>query len=153
MNILVTGGSSGLGKQLVNDLLSYNHTIFYTYNQNEVSFDNLNVKSFKVDFNNLIELDDFLLQIRDLQIDVLINNYFNKIDKMHAHKLDRQSILLGVLGNVIPTIEITNSILATMRKKRKGLIINVLTDYLKSSTPIGLSKYNAEKSYLEKFIS
>jgi short-subunit dehydrogenase len=152
MNILVTGGSGGLGKQIVNDLLCYNHTIYYTYNQNEVSFDNLNVKSFKVDFTNLLELDDFLFQIRDLQIDVLINNYFNKIEKKHAHKLNRIEILEGTRNNIVPTIAITNCVIASMRKNKKGKIINILTDYLKSSAPTGLSKYVAEKVYLEAFM-
>ena len=152
MNILVTGGSGGLGNQLVNDLLNLGHTVFFTYNQNKLIFDNENAKSLKVDFANFSELEYFLLQLKDMKIDILINNFFNKIEKKHAHKLNKEEILTGTLSNIVPTIGITNCVIASMRKNKKGKIINILTDYLKSSAPTGLSKYIAEKSYLEAFM-
>jgi len=66
--------------------------------------------------------------------------------------LNKEEILNGTLNNIIPTIEITNSVIASMRKNKKGKIVNILTDYLKNSAPIGLSKYVAEKSYIESFM-
>ena len=152
MNILITGGSGGLGKQIVTDLLKLGHDVYYTYNQRKVMINNENAKSIKVDFRDQNELVIFLNTIEQLNIDVLINNYFNKITKNHAHKLNRDLLLAGIIGNVIPTIEITNQVVKNMRKQRKGLIINILTDYLKSKTPTGISQYASEKAYLEKFM-
>lgn len=152
MNILVTGGSTGLGAHLVNDILNLGHKVFFTYNRTTPLINRPNCVPFKIDFSNSDELKIFLTEIKHWEIDILINNFFNPIDKSHAHKLNRELILYGISRNVIPTIEITNCILTSMRQNRSGKIINILTDYLLDTIPTGLSQYVAEKSYIESFM-
>ena len=69
MNILVTGGSSGLGKAIVEKLSSDKKScLFYLYN----SIDNAksiclkynNAISLKCDFTNEVDLDGFLNKIK-----------------------------------------------------------------------------------------
>ena len=83
MKILITGGSSGLGKSLVEELSKNkkNH-IYFTYNRSEKSaseicIENKNTCKIKCDLNDKIELDEFILKIRKLDLDILINNYYS----------------------------------------------------------------------------
>ena len=94
MNILVTGGASGLGKSITEKLSNNkNYTIYFTFcnskeNASKISSNFPNSKAIKCDFNDLKTVNSLCEMIPDLNLDVLINNaysgdfitkHFNKI--------------------------------------------------------------------------
>ena len=154
MNILITGGSSGLGKNVV-EILSHKekHKIFFTYNKNDNAAIALkersnNVIPIKLNFCDENDIKSFLNEIPMMDLDVLINNaYVGALSPTHFHKIEAVDFLNSFQENIIPTIQITQKAIITFKKKRFGKIINILTDYI-SNPPIGYSTYVSNKAYL-----
>tara|TARA_B110000003_G_scaffold271262_1_gene305150 strand:+ start:894 stop:1610 length:717 start_codon:yes stop_codon:yes gene_type:complete len=163
MNILVTGGSSGLGKSIVEKLsLDKKNHIYFTYNNSIESSENIcskypNATSIKCDFTNKLELDIFLENLKKLNISVLINNFYSwpKNPLMpgtfltkNFHKMDENIFVDEFKNNIIPNILITQEAIKYFRIKKYGKIITILSSFLDSPT-IGSSIYISNKNYLK----
>ena len=112
MKVLITGGSSGLGKSIL-EIISLSHEVYFTYNNsiksaNEITDKFKNSFSYKCDFTNEIELKDFLNKVKNIDFDVLINNYYsgNFLGK-HFSNTDSSDFLDVYKNNIIPVIDIT----------------------------------------------
>ena len=163
MNILVTGGSSGLGKSLVEKLCSNKrNVVYFSYNN---SLDNAksiclkfdNAVSLKCDFTDENELSAFLVRVKTLNLDVLINNFYSwpKNPLMpgtfltkNFHKLEKNLFIDEFKNNIIPSILITQEIIRCFRVRKYGKIVTVLSSFLDSPT-VGSSIYISNKNYLK----
>ena len=157
MNILITGGASGLGKAITETLAENKHnTVYFTYSKSEESAKKIksifeNTISIKCDFSEPSELLSLKEQIKEMDLDALVNNaYCSKINQMHFHKSPPVDFLTDFKDNIIPTIIITQEVIKLFRKKKNGKIITILSSYLSNVPPIGLSSYVANKAYLGK---
>jgi len=156
MNILVTGGASGLGKAITSLLAadSTNH-IYFTFSNSiveakQIEHDFQNASSIKCDFSSPEDVTTLTSKMPQMNLDVLINNaYANGITAKHFRKINTCDILESFKNNIIPTLEITQEALRTFRKERKGKIITILTSAITNVPPIGWSVYVANKAYLE----
>lgn len=157
MNILVTGGTSGLGKALVERfVVEKENRVLFTYCSNKTSAEEMmarmdNVSACQVDYSNEESVDSFVCQISQQQIDVLINNvYSGKAQGTHFHKTDSADFEASFHENIIPFIKINQACIAGMRKRRYGKIVNILTSYLIDVPPTGFSVYTATKAYIRQ---
>lgn len=155
MNILITGGASGLGEAVTKKLASNaSHKIFFTYSNsaaNAKSIENefSNCEGIKCNFKNSEEVSALAEKISVMDIDVLINNAIsNPITIKHFQRTDISVFRDGFLYNVLPLIQITQKAIVHFRKKKFGKIINVLSSYVMNTPPAGLSEYVAAKSYI-----
>jgi NAD(P)-dependent dehydrogenase (short-subunit alcohol dehydrogenase family) len=154
MNVLITGGASGLGYSIT-EVLSKSKkvdNIYITYNnslENAKRLEkNTKVIALKCDFSKPEDIFNLVNQIKNLDIDVLINNAFSNIVKKHFHKIEPDVFKNNFQVNILPTLLITQEVITQFRKKKFGKIITVLTSYLFNKPPIGLSEYVASKSFL-----
>ena len=157
MNILITGGASGLGKYITETLAeNKNNTVYFTYSKSEEKAKKIkssfkNTISIKCDFSEPSELLSLEDRIKDMDLDVLINNaYCGKINQMHFHKYPPIDFLKDFTDNIIPTITVTQAVIKWFRKKKNGKIITILSSGLSNVPPTGMSSYIANKAYLEK---
>src|SRR6185312_1403721 len=137
MNILVTGGASGLGKAIVEKLASSaDNFVYFTYCHSKSAADELmakfsNTKALFCDFGNEESINELTKVISELKIEVLINNAHSlPINKQHFHKTDVSVFEAGFKNNILPLIKITQSAISVFRKQKTGKIITILTSAL-----------------------
>jgi len=137
MKILVTGGSSGLGKALVVEMAGdKDNDILFTYcHHEEISYrlskEYSNVKGIHVDFTNSDSVDAFTDYLSSERIEVLVNNaYIGNPVGTYFHKTNPDDYMSAFKDNVFPLIKITQSCITGMRRRKFGKIINILTSYL-----------------------
>lgn len=158
MNILITGGSSGLGRCLVEKLAANNENIVYfTYNSkkkqaNEIASKYINVRCVRLDYCDMEAVNAFVEnEIPCMDLDILVNNaYVGLPNGTYFHKTELSDFLESFEQNLLPTIRITQGCISGFRKKKSGRIINVLTSYLIDLPPMGFSIYSANKAYLSQ---
>ena len=157
MNILITGGSSGLGEAITRRAAQQQGaTVYFTYNQSEgnaraIEADHSNTSALKCDFKNDAEVRDLVNLIPQLDIDVLINNaYGGSFIASYFHKTPVDNFATGFNENILPTILLTQAAINVFRKKKSGKIITILTAALVNTPPIGSAVYVANKAYLQQ---
>ena len=155
MNILVTGGASGLGEAITSRLASVKEDIIYfsfhtsTDKAKNIERQYPNCKGIKCDFRNDHDIESVMALIDDAGINVLINNAFaTGITQQHFHKTDVSVFINNFHVNVIPVIRITQKAISVFRKRKYGKIITVLSSAIAGNPPVGWSEYVAEKAYL-----
>lgn len=159
MNILVTGGASGLGGAITKILAKdSNNKVYFTFTNSEenakkIESDFSNAYSIKCDFKDSESLKSLTDKIEQFDLDVLINNaYVGNAINTYFYKIPIENFEDDFKQNVIPTILITQSAIANFRKKKKGKIITTLTSFLLNSPPIGSSSYVANKAYIASLV-
>lgn len=154
MRILVTGGASGLGEAITRKLSENpDNEVIFTYNKStsnaELILSQLsNTIAIHCDFTNLDSVNNLLHQMKEYDIDALVNNALTNLTKNHFHKIDLSTFALSFENNILPVLSITQEAIRIFRKKRFGRIVNVLTSFLINTPPLGLSEYVANKAYL-----
>lgn len=152
MIILITGGASGLGKEIAL-LLKKNqeNEVYITYNKTKIEKSHINIKDkncIHLNFKDNNSIDKLINLIPKLNIDVLINNAYDSMSTMHFRKMNRNILYNSFKRNVLPTLLITQAAINSFREKKFGKIINILSSSIISKPKIGWSEYIANKSYL-----
>ncbi len=157
MNILITGGASGLGEAITRKLVQDSECkVYFTYSKSHINALKIetefpNAFSIKCDYTNATEVDELKEKIDRLNIDILINNAYNGgFIQSYFHKTAPIDFLNDFKANILPTIFITQSAISCFRKKKNGKIITILTAALINTPPIGSSVYSANKAYMEE---
>ena len=156
MNILVTGGASGLGESITKNLLiNKNNLVYFTYfgskeNAENISSNFSNSRAIKCDFNDIDSVKSLCDIISTLNLEVLINNaYTGSFITKHFNKISIDVFSSDFIKNIIPTILITQSTISYFKKNKRGKIITILTSALVNHPPAGASSYVANKAYLQ----
>ena len=154
MNILVTGGASGLGESITTVLAAKpEHTVWFTYCKSKEKAEQLeaafsNCKGIYLDFTSEESLAAFVNQMKELNPEALVNNATTGIIKNHFHKIPVDDFRVSFIHNVLPTIQITQEAIRIFRKKKAGKIVTILSAYLVGKPPLGLAEYASNKAYL-----
>lgn len=154
MKILITGGASGLGEAITRKLSQDSqNTVYFTYNSSkkkalEITAQFPNAVAWQCDFNQSESIKDLLIKMKEVNIDVLVNNAIANMTTDHFQKINPTTFADSFISNVLPVLIITQEAIRIFRKKRFGRILTILTSYLVNTPPIGLSEYTSNKAYL-----
>ncbi|MFZ9847534.1 MAG: SDR family NAD(P)-dependent oxidoreductase [Flavobacteriales bacterium] len=155
MNILVTGGVSGLGKAITQKLAKeFPHkTVYATYHSSQSAAQELerafsNVKGIHCDFTSAESVGSLLSQLESLQLEIVVNNALTGIEQKHFHKIAPSFFVESFQNNIMPAIQIAQVLIPYFRKQKSGRFINILSSYVIGTPPLGMSEYVAAKCYL-----
>lgn len=150
--ILITGSSSGIGKETAKLFQSKGWNVIATMRkpENEIELKQLdNVLVAKLD---VLELDSIHKAVEDgIQkfgsIDVLLNNAgYGAYGPLEA--FSREKVIRQFNTNVIGLLDVTKTILPHFRQNKKGIIINISSIGGKMTFPLG-SLYHGTKFAVE----
>jgi 3-oxoacyl-[acyl-carrier protein] reductase len=127
---VVTGGSRGIGRAIVQALAREGAKVAFTYAQNKALADEVangdNIVGFQVDSSDFNQAKDFIKQVKERwnAIDVLINNAGITRDKLTAmmSEKDWDDVIDTNLKGVF---NITKPAVGVMIRQRRGAILNI----------------------------
>ncbi|MBP2833979.1 SDR family oxidoreductase [Aquimarina sp. U1-2] len=124
--VLITGGSSGIGKSIGTFLAAKGFTVYGT-SRNPSKFENFEpfpLLQLDVADTYSIEAAVAIIEKQHGRLDILINNAGAGI--MGAvEEVPNDEILKNFTTNYFGPIEVTKAVLPLMRKQKQGLIINI----------------------------
>tara|TARA_B100001123_G_scaffold353103_1_gene404955 strand:- start:2235 stop:2969 length:735 start_codon:yes stop_codon:yes gene_type:complete len=149
-NILITGASGGIGKQLVKKFVSLGGNVLGSGTKTEKldllkkEHPNIKVKKFDISDDTRIEefIDDVTLELGGL--DVLINNAGINLDNLSLRmKDDEWKKVINI--NLTSTFLLSKYAIKKMLKNKYGRIVNI-TSVVGHTGNLGQSNYSASKA-------
>lgn len=122
--ILVTGGSSGIGRSICLHLASLGHNVYGTSRNSEAQSESFNILRLDVTNDNSVKDGIAELLRREGRIDVLVNNAGIGMVGAIEDSIPQDSVKVFET-NVFGPLRTIQAVLPTMRSQRSGLIINV----------------------------
>ena len=153
MRAMITGGSSGIGRDIAINLAKLNYDLILVGRNKEAleevksSINNkVRVKIIVVDLSNLQKVKELYVLTKNDDIDILVNNAgFGVFGEFSSIDLNTELNMLDV--NIRAVDMLTKFYLKDMIKKDKGIILNVASSAAFMAGPM-LSSYYATKSYV-----
>ena len=127
---IVTGGSRGIGRAIVQALAREGAKVAFTYAQNKALADELangeTILGFQTDVTNFNQAKEFVKQIKDKWgvVDILVNNAGITRDKLAAmmSEKDWDDVIDTNLKGVF---NVTKPVIGLMIRQRRGAILNI----------------------------
>ncbi|MBL8503938.1 MAG: SDR family oxidoreductase [Rhodocyclaceae bacterium] len=159
--VLVTGGSSGIGKAVARKLAEAGAvTVIVARDpeklaetKREFEADGLQLIAYSADISDYAECDDFVRQVSEEYggVDILVNNAGRSIRRAIENSFDRFHDFERCMQlNYFAAVRLAMGFLPGMIAKKKGHIINISSIGVLTNAP-RFSAYVASKSALEAF--
>ena len=153
MRAMITGASSGIGRDIALNLAKLNYDLILVGRNREALEEvkalinnKVRVKIVVVDLSNLQKVKELYVLTRNDDIDILVNNAgFGVFGEFSSIDLNTELNMLDV--NIRAVDMLTKFYLKDMIKKDKGIILNVASSAAFMAGPM-LSSYYATKSYV-----
>ena len=158
--VLITGGSRGIGKQLVIECLNKNFTVIYTYKNKKISF--LNSKKFRKkifaiqsDFSDLKNLNPLIKKVKKItnKIDILINNAGDLIARKPFTNSDDKLWIKTININLLFPILLTKKLYKMLINSKNSVVLNISSIASRHGGVPDSIHYGVAKSGLNTFTS
>lgn len=157
MNIFLSGGSGGIGSEIIKSFSADSDTVIYfTYCHNASKAGSLqkdypNARGLRCDFSSRDGLLGLISKCSDIEFDVIINNAFSKIILEKFYATDWEKIQEVIDVGVRSAFKLTQALSWSMKKRKKGHIINILSSVTLGDPPAQVIPYVMAKYALWGF--
>jgi len=128
--ILVTGGSKGIGKKLVEDFTACGGDVYWTSTKKVPD-----LKHWQVDLTYYNETVEFIKWIKSETFDILINNAgTNKIGPIEDYDIQDYENIINL--NLTSCFKTTQAVIPHMKEKGWGRIVNITSISSEISMPL-----------------
>ncbi|MFD2726436.1 SDR family oxidoreductase [Hyunsoonleella rubra] len=123
--VLITGGSSGIGKSIGEFLHQKGHLVFGT-SRNPKNYPESQFQLLELDVKDSVSIDEAVSQVirAEGRLDVLVNNAGAGITGP-IEEIPEEEIKSNFETNFFGPINVIKAVLPQMRKQKSGLIINI----------------------------
>ncbi|MDF2803990.1 MAG: 3-oxoacyl-(acyl-carrier-protein) reductase [Anaerocolumna sp.] len=154
-NVIITGGTGGIGQAAVELLFLKGANVFFTYNSSSDNvreleglkqYQNGIIAGYKVDIKNYSEVDNFIHEMakNNRRIDVIINNAGITKDKTLIY-MEKEEWDDVISTNLTSVFNMSKAVLPYMLKQRGGRIINISSVSGINGLP-GQTNYSSSKA-------
>jgi acetoacetyl-CoA reductase len=149
--VLVTGGSKGIGKAIVEHLASLGYRVIFTYLKTSPEIAGEHILGYRVDITSLDDCLTFLNQLEsdNMYPEILINNAGITSDAMF-HKMSLEQFHAVLDTNLMSIFHLTQPIYNKMRQNLFGRIVNISSVNARKGQ-VGQVNYCASKAGIEGF--
>lgn len=144
MRVLVTGTTQGIGYEIVQKLKENADYEIFTINRRETENNEHNIIC---DLSNISQVESICSVVRELQIDILINNAGGS-SPMRLEDLTATDIMERINLNFVAPTLLMQAVIPHMKGKKYGRIINISSVTGKTPVPY-LHIYGAAKAALD----
>lgn len=152
MKALITGASSGIGRDMARYLASLGHDLILVARREDrllslkSEIQNVDIKVIKCDVSDIDQCKSLYNQLKEENIDILINNAgFGLAGKFTETDLDKEVSMINT--NITGLHVLTKLFLKDFVKRDSGYILNVASSAAFMAGPL-LSTYYATKNYV-----
>ena len=124
MNILILGGSKGLGLACCEKFTQNGHEVTIMSRSRPSKLKNIN--HIETDFKDIKSLERSISTIREMNIDVLVNNSGGPESKAFE-EVSSDEFMSEIQSHLMTAHEVTKAIVSNMKKNRFGRIINIIS--------------------------
>lgn len=143
---LITGGSKGIGKRIINDLLHKDHTVI-NLSRSNLNISNTNLVNINLDIQDKFKIKEKMSTItQKYQIDNFIHCAGITKD-IFFHKMNDEDWENVIQTNYLSTFYLLNPIINQMRNKKSGNVIFISSVNARSGA-LGQTNYSSSKSAL-----
>ena len=144
-NVLVTGGATGLGKELVKSFKNKGYNVMFTYFKTKPDSDLKGIKGIYCDLSCEKDINELLKKIKD--IDILVNNAAVEYTKDFYEK-KKKDFLYTIEVNLIAPFLLSRELGKRMYEKKSGKIINISSNNSINKYDSSTLDYDASKAGL-----
>jgi len=144
-SVLITGGASGLGKELVKSFINEGYKVYYTYH-NTLPDDSLEeAEGIYCDLSNEESINNLLKEVKD--IDILVNNAAVEYNNDFSEK-KKDSFSKTMDVNLYAPFIISRELGKRMYENKYGKIINISSNNSLDKYDSSTFEYDASKAGL-----
>ncbi len=153
-NYLITGATSDIGKALILKLNTKNCKFFlqgYSKLDDLENFCNenqVNAQFFKSDLSNETDIDNFVLSIKDFEINHFIHLPALAVVNTKFKKFDEDLFKRDFNVQILSAVKICKEILPKMAKEKFGRVLFMSTSYTLANPPKNTASYIMNKTSL-----
>ena len=132
-NVLITGGSKGIGRSIVDEFLQKNYNV-YSISRSNPNLNHINFHPIIGDLLDSLFVQELSKKIDDLKIDILVNNAgINIVNDFHEISDFEKNQILNL--NLQVPISLSQAVLRNMISQEYGRIINISSIWGNVSRP------------------